>query len=132
MNTPITPEKPQLLVIDDEPGLGLCISLLMKDYFEVVVAETVGEAIAQLSPVYDLILLDLHMPGVTDYELLARIHADLPAVPIAILSANQEHNTREDVLKYGAKALIGKPFTRQELLTQIHGILSKVRSQREG
>lgn len=119
------PEHTQsrLLVIDDEPGICLAISLLLQEYYDIVTAESAEEALARLTEPYELILLDLRMPGVEGYGLLSAIRAKAGNTPIIILSALGDRRTREEVLQHGAVTLIEKPFSRQELLERIQDIL---------
>jgi DNA-binding response OmpR family regulator len=114
---------PRLLVIDDEPGICLAVSLLLQDLFAVVTAETAKEGLARLSESYALILLDLRMPGVNGYDLLDSVRQKASSTPIAILSATGDRRTHDEVLQRGAVALIEKPFSRQELVTRIRQIL---------
>lgn len=115
---------PRILVVDDEPGICLAISLLLQDLYDVVTAETVGEALAKLDGGYALILLDLRMPGVKNYELLDTTRQRAENTPIAIFSAMGDKRTADEVRQHGAVAMIEKPFSRQELLQRIDEILS--------
>jgi len=123
MNIPCTNPKPRLLVIDDEPGIGLAIFFLLQDHYEVLTAETAQSGISLIDGTFSLILLDLRLPGVNGFDLLEKIHIMVPNTPVAILSAAGDRGTRNEALRHGAVAFIEKPFTRQELLDQISDIL---------
>lgn len=123
MSTLLEHTQPRLLVIDDEPGICLAISLLLQEYYGVVTANSAEEALARLTEPYELILLDLRMPGVEGYGLLNAIRAKAGNTPIIILSALGDRRTRDDVMQHGAMTLIEKPFSRQELLERIQDIL---------
>lgn len=114
---------PRLLVIDDEPGICLAISLLLQDQYEIVTAETAEDGLAQLNESLSLILLDLRMPGVSGYDFLDTIKTRAANTPIAILSAMGDQRTANEVRQHGAVALIEKPFTRGELLARIQQVL---------
>ena len=115
---------PRILLIDDEPGICMALSLLLHDLFVVEAAMTAAEGLARAREPFALILMDLCMPGVTRYELLEAIRQIAGETPIAVLSAMGDLRTREDVLRHGAAALIEKPFSRQELLRHIGAMLT--------
>lgn len=117
-------QRPRILVIDDDPGICLAISLLIQDQYEIVTAETVEDGLARLDEPFALILLDLRMPGVSGYDLLETVRARVPNTPVAVLSATGGRRTTEDVLGRGATSLIEKPFSGQELLAIIRQILT--------
>lgn len=126
MSTQPDSSFPRLLVIDDEPGICLAVSLLLQDQYRVDIAETAREGLERLSESYALILLDLRMPGVSNYELLESVQAKVGcSTPVAILSATGDRRTHDEVLQHGAVALIEKPFSRQELVMRIEDILTK-------
>lgn len=112
----------RLLVVDDEPGICLALSFLLRDHFEVTTAETVTEGLTRLSEKFDIVLMDLHLPGICGYELLDCLHGAMPNTPIFILSGSDDLEVRDEVLRHGAVDLIEKPFSRQELLERIKKI----------
>jgi len=124
MSTLSNSSLPRLLVIDDESGICLAVSLLLQDLFQVVTAETAEEGLARLTDSYALILLDLRMPGVVGFDLLETILSRVEHTPVAILSATGDRRTYDEVLQRGAVALIEKPFSRLELVTKIQQILA--------
>lgn len=117
--------KPSLLVVDDEPGISLAIDLLLKDRYQVTTAESAKRAMELLDRPYAAILLDLRLPDCVGYELLEHALRKAPATPIVILSASCDSRTSDEVTRRGAAGLIAKPFTRQELINVIQGILGK-------
>lgn len=123
MSTTPKSNLPRLLIIDDEPGICVAISLLLREMFQVDIAETAGDALAKCADNYAVILLDLLIPGVAGYSLLENIRQRTPATPIIICSAVCDCHMQENVRQAGAMGMIEKPFSRQELLQKIDQVL---------
>lgn len=118
-----SPNKPHILVIDDESGICLTVYLLLSDQYRVSTASTPTEALACLDTSVDLVLLDLRMPGVAGFTLLDTLHAAFPRTPIVLFSACGDGLSTQALQEHGAVGLINKPFSRQELLDGIRDIL---------
>ena len=115
-----------ILVVDDDNR----IRSLLKEYlddnnFLVSTAKDSNEAKTKLGHFkFDLIVLDVMMPGQNGYELTKEIKAkDSP--PIILLTARGEVENRIKGLEFGADDYIGKPFEPKELLLRINNIISK-------
>ena len=115
-----------ILVVDDDNR----IRSLLKEYlddnkFLVSTAKDSNEAKTKLGHFkFDLIVLDVMMPGQNGYELTQEIKAkDSP--PIILLTAKGEVENRIKGLEFGADDYIGKPFEPKELLLRINNIISK-------
>ena len=72
---------------------------------------------------YDLVLLDLAMPGINGIELLRRIKKINPDIPIVILSGYSSKSSYSDVISNGAENLLLKPFTTAELKSVVSNII---------
>jgi DNA-binding response OmpR family regulator len=117
--------KPRILVVDDDlPILTLMRNLLREFGFEAVVAGTGQQALAaarEQTP--DLVLLDIHMPGMSGSEVIEALRRDhAEQVPILILSG--EPMAPAEVAQLGANGAIQKPFDVPELMQQIREQLS--------
>lgn len=75
---------------------------------------------------YDLVLLDLMLPGLTGEEFIARIRKD-KTMPIIVLSAKVAVDDRVNVLKLGADDFIPKPFDNDEVLARVEAQLRRYR-----
>jgi len=121
----------KVLVIEDEILLANSIkSLLTKKGFEVDVAydgET-GLEYAELG-IYDLLILDIMLPGMDGYEVARRIRARHLGVPILMLTARSELEDRITGLNSGADYYLAKPFDTRELLACINALLRRQGAQ---
>jgi len=81
----------------------------------------------------DLILVDLMMPGMDGYELIACLKQkpETEDIPVIMLSAMNDSATRKRALAAGAVAYITKPIVRSELCEQVRGVLAAKRSANE-
>ena len=118
--------KNHILVVDDDDR----IRNLLKEYldekkFIVTTAQNSEEAKIKLGHFkFDLIVLDVMMPGQSGYELTKEIKSnDCP--PIILLTAKGEVENRIKGLELGADDYLGKPFEPKELLLRIKNIISK-------
>lgn len=72
----------------------------------------------------DCLLLDLHMPGMSGFELQAALAAAHPAVPVLVITGHDTPDARARALALGAKAYLCKPVDDEELLAAIdHAIV---------
>ena len=74
---------------------------------------------------YDLMLLDLVLPGPNGLEILAEVRTSRPTVPVIILTALGEETDRVKGLKLGADDYVVKPFSVKELLARIEAVLRR-------
>ena len=116
-------EKSHILVVDDDNK----IRNLLKDYlsennFVVTTAEDAEQAKLKLEYFkFDVLILDVMMPGQNGYELTKEIKRKIK-VPIILLTAKGEVENRIKGLELGADDYIGKPFEPKELLLRIKNI----------
>ncbi len=116
--------KLHILVIDDDDG----IRNLLKDYLSsknyiVSTAENAEIAKDKLNHLkFDILILDVMMPGQDGYDLTKEIKKD-SKVPIILLTAKGEVESRIKGLELGADDYIGKPFEPKELLLRIENII---------
>ena len=118
--------KNHILIVDDDDR----IRDLLKDYLSeneyiVSTAENADQAKERLKYLkFDIIILDVMMPGQNGYELTKDIK-DQIKVPIILLTAKGEVENRIKGLELGADDYIGKPFEPKELLLRIKNIINK-------
>ena len=118
--------KNHILIVDDDDR----IRNLLKDYLSensyiVSSAENAEEAKEKLEYFkFDIIILDVMMPGQNGYDLTKEIKKQMK-VPIILLTAKGEVENRIKGLELGADDYIGKPFEPKELLLRINNIINK-------
>jgi phosphoserine phosphatase RsbU/P len=121
----------ELLVVDDDPANREMLSRrLQKEGYTVTVAENGLQGIQLLrSHSFDLVLLDLIMPGLDGYQLLAKLKSDpaLRHVPVIMISALDQENGIARCVEMGAEDYIAKPFNPVFLRARIGASLEKKR-----
>jgi phosphate regulon transcriptional regulator PhoB len=130
-------DKRKILVVDDEADLLDLISYnLTKDGFEVSTASDGEEALSEIRKThYDLVVLDLMLPGIQGMELCRILRGDpkTDTVPIIMLTAKGEEVDRVLGLEIGADDYIAKPFSPRELIARIRAVLRRTSEKfREG
>ena len=110
----------RILVVDDEPQIRRVIRLTLNlEGFEVDDTKSGDEALDHLrSGMYDLVLLDIDMPGMTGFETCRAIRA-ISDMPIIMLTARNAEKDKVEALDAGADDYITKPFSTPELLARV-------------
>jgi len=127
MNPAPPAERPHILVVDDDTRLrGLLQRYLSDQGFRVTTAVDAAEARAKLTSfAFDLLVLDIMMPGETGLQLTEILRRD-NAVPILLLTAMNETENRIAGFESGADDYLPKPFEPRELVLRINAILRRV------
>ena len=117
----------KILIVEDEKRLADSLKTLLEgkgfDVEAVYDGET-GSAYAELG-VYDLLILDVMMPGMDGYELARRVRAQRCSTPILMLTARSSIEDRIEGLNAGADYYLTKPFDTRELLACINALLRR-------
>jgi len=121
-------DKPHILVVDDDTRLReLLKSFLSRNDFRVTTAASAAEARQRLGSLdFDLIVLDVMMPGETGLEFAGELRRT-DDVPILMLTAMVETKDRIAGLEKGVDDYLGKPFEPRELLLRIQSVLRRGR-----
>lgn len=122
-------DKPHILVVDDDTRLReLLRTFLSKNGFRVTVASQTAEARERLGVLdFDLIVLDVMMPGQTGLDFATEIRRS-DDVPILMLTAMGDTKDRIAGLETGVDDYLGKPFEPRELLLRIQNVLKRNRT----
>lgn len=117
----------KILIVEDDLKISTMLkTLLTKNQYEVKSAFSGTEAILLLqSESFDLVLLDLMLPGLTGEEVLTKINEQFK-IPVICVSAKDDLNTKIEVIQAGADDYITKPFNNEELIVRIGAVLRRV------
>ncbi len=116
-----------ILTIEDDSAIrqGIVDSLSYHGYRVLESGDgTVGLRLATQSE-YDLLLLDLALPGVTGLEILQQLRESRPTQPVIILTAKGDEGDRVRGLKMGADDYVVKPFSVKELMARVEAVLRR-------
>ena len=121
-----------ILVVDDENGVRQSFNMVLKDKYNVLLAETGQEAmdIFRKNSV-DLILLDILLPDIDGLDLLSKLVETDPSTEIIMVTAVNEIQSAVKAIKLGAYEYIIKPFVVDDVLTGIRRALEKRRLVKE-
>ena len=119
-------KKKHILIVDDDDRIrDLLKDFLTDNNYIVSTAENSIQAKNKLEYLkFDIIILDVMMPGQNGYDLTREIKKDMK-VPIILLTAKGEVENRIKGLEIGADDYLGKPFEPKELLLRIKNIINK-------
>lgn len=120
-------EKQRILVVEDDSAIrrGLVDALQFAGY-EILQAANGQDGLAQaVKATFDLLLLDLVLPGYSGFEILQNVRCHRPALPVIILTARGEEHDRVRGLQLGADDYVVKPFSVRELLARVEAVLRR-------
>ncbi|HBJ76321.1 MAG TPA: transcriptional regulator [Porphyromonadaceae bacterium] len=106
-----------ILIIDDEKNIreGLAANFEMEDY-NVKTASTGEEGLELISKGdIDLVITDLRMPGITGEQVLAKVTAETPGIPVIILTGHGSIDSAVDAMRHGAYDFLTKPLNLDQL-----------------
>ena len=123
-----------VLVVDDEPDVEMLFRQefrrgLRDNRFKMDFAHSAVSALQRIRDAAGdsliLILSDINMPGMSGLELLPKAKAARPDVPVIMITAYDDENTRRKALEGGAKALLTKPIDFVALRMEIDGLVAR-------
>jgi CheY-like chemotaxis protein len=119
---------PRILVVDDEPPLRELVVVTLGDVYRCDEAGDGEEALARLRDgQYDLVLLDVMMPGRNGLEVLREMRDDerLRDVPVVVLSAWQTQDDVDAARDAGGTAFLPKPFPPEDLAAAVDALVPR-------
>jgi DNA-binding response OmpR family regulator len=124
-----TSRRPRLLVVEDDSALaaGLCRNLEL-DGFAAVTVPRGEEALTRVEAAeepFDLVILDIMLPGIDGLEVCRRLRERGDTVPVLFLTARGSDADRILGLRVGADDYLTKPFVLEELTLRVRGILRR-------
>jgi DNA-binding NtrC family response regulator len=123
----------RILIIDDEAGIRDSLeTLLMLEGFHVELAVDGPTGLDQLTRhPFDLLLLDLSLPGESGIDLLPRIKTLVPDLPIIMITAYGTVGNVVDAMSAGAANFIQKPWDNEKLLADIRAAIGRTHAEQE-
>eukprot|EP00913_Durusdinium_trenchii_P008198 g7695.t1 len=130
MKTPPSDDAPHLLVVDDDKRIrDLLNRYLTEQGFRITIAADAAEARRKLEGLhFDLIILDVMMPGESGLSLTKSLY-EKKTIPVILLTARVEAESRIAGLEAGADDYLAKPFDPRELVLRINNILRRSASE---
>jgi two-component system response regulator RegX3 len=125
----------RILVVEDEPALAEAIEYALEA--EGFAVETAGDGnraldVARTTP-YDVLILDLMLPGLSGLEVCRRLRAEASPLPILMLTAKDAEVDRVLGLEVGADDYVTKPFSMAELVARVRALIRRrALDRREG
>ena len=123
MQTP----RARILVVEDDPAIakGLCDVLVFNGYHADEVADGTQGCEAALSGQYDLILLDVMLPGMDGFSICREVRKRRPTQPVIILTAKGSEDDIVTGFSAGADDYVSKPFSLRELMVRVEAVLRR-------
>jgi two-component system, OmpR family, phosphate regulon response regulator OmpR len=117
-----------ILVVDDDEGIRLLVKKYLNENNYLITTANNGEDASEKVKIikFDLIILDIMMPGINGLEFIQE-HKNELDTPIILLTAKGQANERVEGLEIGADDYLPKPFEPKELLLRIKNILDKTK-----
>jgi len=118
----------RVLAVDDNPAIQKLVSVNLQARGYAVTAADTGEAALRLFTPgdYELVLLDLILPGLSGLEVCTQIRQQSD-VPIIVLSAREDEDLKVRALDAGADDYVTKPFSHEELLARVRAVMRRAR-----
>jgi two-component system KDP operon response regulator KdpE len=118
----------RVLAVDDNPSIQKLVSMnLQARGYAVMTAATGEDALRLFAPgEFELVLLDLVLPGLSGIEVCTQIRQQSD-VPIIVLSAREDEELKVRALDAGADDYVTKPFSHEELLARVRAVMRRAR-----
>lgn len=121
-----------ILIIDDEAALRQSLArILQQAGFEATTAENAEQAFAFIETTkFDLVFMDLRMPGMPGLEALKHIHGSYPALPVVLFTAQPDLNSAVEALRNGATDYLLKPLKPQAIIDRAQKIIASQQKEK--
>jgi len=120
-------DQQRILVVEDDTAIrqGIVDALQFEGYATLEARDGVEGREAAVESEYDLLLLDLILPGRDGFDILREVRAARPTLPVIIITARGEEADRVRGLRMGADDYVVKPFSVKELLARVEAVLRR-------
>jgi len=126
------PDRPRVLVVDDDADIAYLVSLMLSRIgtFDTETASTAEQALAMLADgEWDLLLTDLRLPGMDGTELVRAAQALRPGIPAIIMTAHATIDAAVDALRLGVVDFIQKPLDQDQLVALATRAVEQARAE---
>lgn len=120
----------RILIVEDENDVNRLLATILADYKTTSAFSGTEAKLYLASEKYDLVLLDLMLPGLTGEEIIDHMRGQGIKTPVIVISAKQEVADRVNVLRMGADDFIMKPFEIDEVLARVEAVLRRCEQQK--
>lgn len=122
----MTPQE-SILIVDDEDPLRRSLALILqKENYRVTSASTAEQALECLrSQEYDLMFLDLNLPGMSGIDLLVEVSKRVPYMPVLILTAHAGLDSAIQAVRHGARDYLIKPVEPLAIINRVREVLAE-------
>ncbi len=124
--------KQRILLAEDEPNIVESLRFLLERAgFDLAVENNGHKALAAaLDGTYDLLILDVMLPGIDGYEILRQIRADqgVRSLPVLMLTAKGQREDRERAEEAGVDVFMTKPFANAEIVKAVRDLAQRAAS----
>jgi DNA-binding response OmpR family regulator len=125
-------EKSHILVVDDEPGIRLTLRGALKPFYHVTAVGSGEEALDLASESdFDLVLLDLYLPGMNGLETLRKLKRRHPRVVIIMLTGQASVDSAVYAMRHGALHYLQKPASNAQILESVREGLDHAEREQE-
>ena len=122
----------RLLLIEDDKNLGKATTEGLKESFAVDWVRTGEDGLATLGTTnYDIVVLDINLPGISGLDVLTRLRKDKNQIPVLLLTARDSVQHRVEGLNAGADDYLVKPFDLDELLARCAALVRRAQGHAE-
>lgn len=126
-------DKGNLLIVDDDLAVRTVIARKMEaSGYNCIAVSNGNEALETIgTQTFDLVLLDIKMPGLSGIQILPQIVARHPDTGVVMITAMDDTTTAVEAMQLGAYDYITKPFSLEELTNRIAQALERKRQQKK-
>jgi len=117
----------RILVVEDEPAAATVLAKGLREHAYAVDVANDGDAALEQAAInqYDLLIVDVLLPGIDGFEVCRRLRADGASVPVLMLTALGRLDDRVEGLDAGADDYLPKPYHFKELLARVRALLRR-------
>jgi len=130
VNAPGTGAPIRVLLVDDEPAIRRALRTPLNEMGFVTTEASRGEEAIQLlqAQTFDIVLLDINMPGIGGMKTLARVRSMAPRLPILMLTVLDGEEDKVAALESGADDYITKPFSIREVVARMRSAVRRAQA----